>query len=303
MSERQAAPRPVRHLPPPTTVGEWLHTLRFTIARRFVQIAVIILFVGTARWGWTLAGRPLLAGNLSASELLSAIPLADPFAALQIAATRHWPPSEILLGAAIVLVTYALLGGRVFCAWVCPLDVVTDAANWLRARLGVRDLFHLSYRVRYWVLALALVLSAVAGVAAFEWVSPIGILHRELIFGIGVGLVAVGGVFVFDLFVLRHGWCGHLCPLGAFWSLVGRAGQVKVRFDATSCTHCGDCVKACPEPWVLNLSEAARNGLIAAGECTACGRCVAVCPEESLAFDLRARIRPSPDAAAPVQTR
>lgn len=303
MNDRPAALRPVRHRPPPTTLGARLHAWRFTIARRAVQVAVLVLFVGTARWGWKLFGQPVLAGNLSASELLGVIPLADPFAALQIVLTRHWPATEVVLGAAIVLAAYALLGGRVFCAWVCPLDVVTDAANWLRTRLGIRDLFHLSYRARYWVLALALVLSGVAGVAAFEWVSPIGILHRELIFGIGVGLIAVAGVFVFDLLVLRRGWCGHLCPLGAFWSLVGRTGQVKVRFDASTCTHCGDCVKACPEPWVLNLTDAARAGMIAGGECTSCGRCVAVCPEESLAFDLRARIRPVPDAAARVQTR
>jgi ferredoxin-type protein NapH len=263
-----------------------------------VQLGVLALFVGTTAWGWKLGGRPLLAGDLSASELVGLVPMADPFAVLQMLAAGRWPAGEILAGAAIVLGLYAVLGGRVFCAWVCPLNVVTDAAHVVRARLGVRDLLHVGHRFRYWMLALALALSAAAGVAAFEWVSPIGILHRELIYGIGSGFVAVAGVFAFDLLVLRHGWCGHVCPLGAFWSLVGRVGQVKVRFDASTCTRCGDCVKACPEPWVLNLADATRRGMIAGGECTSCGRCVAVCPERSLAFDLRARIRPATAAAA-----
>jgi ferredoxin-type protein NapH len=302
VNDGQGVARPIRHFQPPTTLAGRLHALRFAIARRVLQVAVLVMFVGTARWGWKVVGRPLLAGDLSASELLGTIPMADPFAVLQIVLTRHWPATEVLVGATLVLAFYALAGGRVFCAWVCPLNIVTDTANWLRARAGIRDLFHLSHRVRYWVLAVALVLSAAAGVAAFEWVSPIGILHRELIFGIGVGLIAVAGVFVFDLLVLRHGWCGHLCPLGAFWSLVGRVGQVRVSFDAASCTRCGDCAKVCPEPWVLNLNDAARSGMIAGGECTDCGRCVAVCPEQSLAFDLRARIRPRPAAAAPVQS-
>ena len=48
---------------------------------------------------------------------------------------------------------------------------------------------------------LALLLSALTGVAAFEWISPISMLHRELIFGIGLGLTAVLGVFLFDLFI------------------------------------------------------------------------------------------------------
>jgi ferredoxin-type protein NapH len=291
-------PRTVRHLEPPSTLRGHAHALRFTLARRLVQLGVLLMFVGTLHWGWSIAGRPLLAGNLSASELFRAIPLADPFALLQTAVAGQAPAATALVGAGIVLAFYALVGGRAFCSWVCPMNVVTDAAAALRNRLRIADLFQLPRRTRYWVLVLALVLSVVSGVAAFEWVSPVAILHRELVFGIGIGFVAVAGVFLFDLLVLRHGWCGHLCPLGAFWALVGRAAQVRVRFDAASCTRCGDCVKACPEPAVLNFPAAERHGMIAAGECTNCGRCIAACPERSLLFDLRARARGRPAADA-----
>ena len=289
--------RVVRHFAAPTTFAGRLHAARFTLARRAVQVGVLLCLYGTLHWGWAVAGRPLLAGTLSASTLLGAIPLADPFAALQILASGHLPALEVLTGAAIVLVAYLLLGGRVFCAWVCPMNVVTDTASSLRGRLGVRDLFHLTPRARYWVLVLALALSVTTGVAAFEWVSPIGILHRELVYGIGLGFVAVAGVFVFDLLVLRHGWCGHLCPLGAFWAIAGRVGQVRVAFDDASCTRCGDCVQVCPEPAVLNFTAARERGMIAGGECTNCGRCVAVCPEGSLEFAWRSRI-PTPVAGA-----
>jgi ferredoxin-type protein NapH len=297
--EAAGAARGVRHFVAPTTFAGRLHAARFTLMRRAVQFGVLLCLYGTLHWGWTVVGRPLLAGTLSASNFLGAIPLADPFAALQILASGHVPALEVVLGASIVLAVYLVLGGRVFCAWVCPMNVVTDAASSLRERLGVRDLFHLTPRARYWVLALALALSVTTGVAAFEWVSPIGILHRELVYGIGLGFVAVAGVFVFDLLVLRHGWCGHLCPLGAFWALGGRVGQVRVAFDDASCTHCGDCVKVCPEPAVLNFTAARERGMIAAGECTNCGRCVAVCPEGSLDFAWRSRIaRPATSATA-----
>jgi ferredoxin-type protein NapH len=112
-------------------------------------------------------------------------------------------------------------------------------------------------------------------------------LHRELIYGIGLGWTAVLGVFLFDLFILRNGWCGHLCPLGAFYALVGKLALIRVRFDTPTCTHCGECAKICPEPQVLNLKEAAAAGMIASGECTNCGRCITVCPEGTLQFDLR----------------
>ena len=210
---------------------------------------------------------------------------------LRTSHARRLLSTEVLIGAAVVLLFYGLLGGRVWCSWVCPINMVTDLAGWLRGRLGIKDMFRLSRNIRYTVLALALILSAITGVAAFEWVSPISMFHRELIFGLGAGWTAILGVFVFDLLILRHGWCGHLCPLGAFYGLIGKVAPVRIRFDTPTCTHCGECARVCPEPQVLNLKKAASAGLIGSGECTNCGRCISVCPEDTLSFHWRTRIK------------
>lgn len=274
------------------TLGERILGWRYLVLRRFVQIGVLLLFFGSAHWGWTVSGKtPVLTGNLSASALVGLIPMADPFAVLQILLTGHVLEAEVLLGAILVLAFYALVGGRVFCSWVCPVNMVTDLAGWLRQHLPVAPLFSLSRNVRYVVLATALVLSAIAGMAAFEWVSPIGMTHRGLIYGMGLGYLALIAIFLFDLLMLKNGWCGHLCPLGAFWALVGRFSLIRVRFDASSCTHCGECARVCPEPQVLNLKRLGRTGYVASGECSNCGRCSALCPEDSLRFDLRPLIR------------
>ncbi len=283
--------RPVRPFVMPKRFTGKLWVWRYTILRRITEIGVLLLFFGTVHWGWTLFGQRILVGNLSASTLLDTVPLADPFATLQILFTGHVLQPEVLLGAAIVLVFYALLGGRVWCAWVCPVALVTDLSSWLRRRFGISPGVSISRSVRYWALGVALVLSTLTGVAAFEWVSPISMFHRELLFGAGLGWMAVAGIFVFDLFVVRDGWCGHLCPLGAFYGVVGEVALLRIRFDAPTCTHCGECAKVCPEPHVLNLKKAAEAGMIRSGECTNCGRCVVVCPEDTLSFDLRFLIR------------
>jgi ferredoxin-type protein NapH len=291
-----ATGKPMRRFEMPASLGGKLWVWRYIVLRRLSQATVLLLFFGTVHWGWQIGGRPLLNGTLSSSELLGLIPMADPFAVIQILLTQvpsfwHHVAIELLLGAAVVLLFYGVIGGRVFCSWVCPINMVTDLAAWLRDRLGVPDAFHLNRRLRYGFLALALGLSALTGLAAFEWLSPIGIFYRELIYGFGLGWMAVLGLFTFDLVGVRHGWCGHLCPLGAFYALLGRTAQLRIRYDADGCTRCGECTRVCPEPQVLNLKSAATHGMVVSGECTNCGRCTPICPEQVLSFAWRPSIR------------
>jgi len=198
---------------------------------------------------------------------------------------------EVLIGAVIVTVIYLLLGARVWCSWVCPINMVTDLAGWLRKRLQIKDTFKLRRKLRYVILGLSLIVSFLIGVAAFEWISPISIFHRELLFGIGTGWVAILAIFLFDLFVLKHGWCGHLCPLGAFYSVLGKVtAPLRISFDTPTCTHCVECVRVCPEPQVLDFKLAGELSMISSSECTNCGRCITVCPEDTLKFNFHRKI-------------
>jgi ferredoxin-type protein NapH len=283
--------RSVRFYTPPATLAGKLWSWRFLILRRVSQIGILLVFYGTVHWGWQGAGKPLLTGNLSASEVLGLIPMADGYAVLQQLLTGHMLQQEVLIGAGITIAFYTLLGGRLFCSWVCPVNIVTDFAGWLRNKLAIPDPVRFPRSIRYGVLALSLVLSGILGLAAFEWLSPISMLHREIIYGVGFGVAGAAGIFLFDLLVKRHGWCGHVCPLGAFYALLGKAAQVRIRFDKNTCTHCGECHRVCPEPKVLDLKDATRNGLVVAGECTNCFRCVPICPEHSLSIDLRPLIK------------
>jgi hypothetical protein len=136
-----------------------------------------------------LAGVWIVKGNLSFSYTLGVLPLTDPYVLLQSLLTRHLPETRAFVGAAIVLAFYLLLGGRVFCAWVCPVNMVTDAAAWLRGRLGIKGGAHVSRKTRYWILAMTLVLAAATGTLAWELVNPVSMLHRGLIFGLGAAWV------------------------------------------------------------------------------------------------------------------
>ncbi|GHV59731.1 quinol dehydrogenase [Campylobacterota bacterium] len=261
-----------------------LYKIRFLLLRRFVQIGTLALFaLGN------YAGLKVLQGNLSSSRLLDTVPLSDPFAALQLLFAGGVIVADYLIGALIVLAVYAAIGGRAFCAFVCPINMITDFAAFLRRKLGI-DLsvqrLVCPRKTRYAALVIALALSALLGVGAFEMISPIGLVARSVIFGAGVGIAAAIAVFLFDLFALKNGFCGHLCPLGGFYALVGRFGVLRVKFAQNRCTHCLACKQICPEKQVLNVIDSDADSAVSSGECTRCGRCIEACEGGALGFGI-----------------
>ncbi|MEK6743179.1 MAG: quinol dehydrogenase ferredoxin subunit NapH [Nitrospirota bacterium] len=255
---------------------------RYRILRRLVQAGALSLFFAGNAWGWKV-----LQGSLSSSLLFGIVPLADPFALLQVFATGTMVAAKALLGGGIVLLFFAAIAGRAFCGWICPVNIVTDLADTVSTAVGEGNRsLRLSRNARYWVLGLSLVLSAWLGIAAFEWISPIGALHRGVVFGMGMGWTSVAAVFLFDVFVVRNGFCGHLCPLGAFYSLAGGWSWMRVVHSKEQCTSCMRCIESCPEPQVLPM-VGKRDGPVTSGECTNCGRCIEVCPDDAMRFGLR----------------
>ncbi|QOY54137.1 quinol dehydrogenase ferredoxin subunit NapH [Candidatus Sulfurimonas marisnigri] len=257
---------------------------RYLFFRRFTQLSILVLYFLANAWGWSV-----LKGNLSSSLLLNTVPLSDPYAALQMLAAGAVLSADLLLGAFIVTIFYLLIGGRVFCSWVCPVNIVTDAAALLRRKLGVDAISRrqpASRNMRYWVLVLSLIISAIMGITAFEFISPISMLHRGIVFGLGFGWAAMLIIFLFDLFVLKNGWCGHVCPLGGFYSLLGNFSLIRVSHSEENCTLCMKCKTVCPEHQVLHM--VGKESLpVLSGECTNCARCIEVCDDDALNFSIR----------------
>jgi len=269
----------------------WWGANQWLLLRRAVQLSILALFLLGP-----LAGVWIVKGNLSYSRTLGVLPLTDPYVLLQSLVTGHVPETLAFTGAAIVLAFYWLVGGRVYCAWVCPVNIVTDSAGWLRRRLGIKGSVHLAREARYWVLAMTLAGSAATGVVFWELINPVSMLHRGLIFGMGAAWTIVLAVFLFDVFVMSRGWCGRLCPVGAFYSLLGKYSLLRVSAPArAACNDCMDCFEVCPEPQVIRpaLKGAARDGIagtgpvILAAACTNCGRCIDVCSKDVFRFASR----------------
>jgi ferredoxin-type protein NapH len=249
------------------------------------QIGLLVLYFGANAWGWNI-----LMGNLSSSLLFGMIPMSDPFAALQMLAAGAVLAGDLLIGVGVITLFYLLIGGRAFCSWVCPINMVTDAAAMVRRVTGMNRVQGVkqpaSRNMRYWILALSLIISFIMGITAFEFISPISMVHRGIVFGLGFGWAAMLIIFLFDLFVLKNGWCGHICPLGGFYSLLGKFSLIRVQHSEENCTLCMKCKDVCPEKQVLHMIG--KESLpVLSGECTNCARCIEVCDDDALEFSIR----------------
>jgi ferredoxin-type protein NapH len=276
----------------------WLVAHRWLLARRAAQLGFLLLFA-TGPW----LGLWITKGTLASSLTLDVLPLTDPLIALQGLVAGHVPETSALIGAAIVLGAYLTVGGRTYCSWVCPVNPVTDLAAWTRRRLGIEKSWKLRPEARLYILAAQLVASAVTGTIAWEIVNPITTLHRGLLFGVTLGLLPVLAIFLVDVFVARDAWCGHLCPVGAFYGLINRTALLRVSAAGRiRCDDCMDCYAVCPEMHVISPAlKGDRTGagpLILAADCTACGRCIDVCPERVFRFTHRFDPRLVPVLAA-----
>ena len=170
---------------------------RFLIARRFTQLSILALYILA-----NVYGINILMGNLSSSLVLQTVPLSDPFAVLQMIFAGAIISFDIALGALIISIFYFILGGRAFCSWVCPVNIITDSANYLRRVLKfdeVQKKQPATRNLRYWLILISFIISYFMGVAAFELISPVSMVHRGLIFGLGFGLATMIVIFLFDL--------------------------------------------------------------------------------------------------------
>ena len=223
--------------------------MKYLILRRISQILILGLFFASNYYG-----VKILQGNLSSSLLFGVVPLSDPFAVLQLYLASFSIASGALVGAAIVFAFYAIVAPRAFCGWVCPVNIITETARWVRVKLGYdkdKKFVNFTRSARYYVLGFTLFISLVTSAPAFEGVSFIGIIQRGVIYGGTLWLFVAFGVFAVDAFIGDRLVCSKLCPLGAFYAIAGKFALIRVKHDAASCTNCMKCKLICPENQVL----------------------------------------------------
>ena len=255
---------------------------------RWTSIILInLMFVVSFSWD-----VQLVEGAMTASRFLG-FHMADPTSAIMVTLAYKDLMLNLVIGMVTVAILWWFFGGRAFCSWACPYHLLAEWAEeihvFLANRGWVKDHpFHRGLRVVLWVVFM--VLTFLIGLTVYEYVNPIGIVSRALIYGPTVALVWVIFLLGFEIFFTRRAWCRYICPMGLTYGVIGTAAPVQIKYDLSKCVHEGECRAVCLVPHVLEITKmgyAQDTTEYIAPDCTRCGLCIDACPQGALSYTFR----------------
>ena len=208
----------------------------------------------------------------------------------------HHPAATVTV---LVLSLSALLLGRAFCAWFCPLGLVGEWLHGLRSRwiagewtpprwldAVLRGQKFLVLGFLLFIILLAVPAAALPGYLASPYHQAADMKMGAFFFNLTlISGLCLGWVLLLTA-SFRQGFCRYLCPYGAWLALLGLLTPWRIRRDPARCLRsaghdCDKCSRACPSRIRVHQLIAVQSL-----ECTSCLSCVAACPRRADALHL-----------------
>ncbi|MCF6461607.1 4Fe-4S binding protein [Clostridium sp. Cult3] len=199
----------------------------------------------------------------------------------------RWTGISKSIALTIGIMVTALLMGRFFCGFICPIGAFQDFFKYLGTKLGIKERKlprgerFKPETIKYFVLITVLVLSILGLGNLITPYSP-WLAYLNLFMGINlqIGSIVLLFIAVSSIFYKRI-FCRILCPLGAFQSLLSAIGLSKINSNE-KCNRCTYCLNNCP----VDIGKPDEGEI--SPECIRCMECVeGTCIKDTKGYSLK----------------
>ena len=167
----------------------------------------------------------------------------------------------------------ALLFGRVYCGYVCPMNTLMIPAEWLSKKLNIQ-----TDDPPKWLRSGKFAWFALVGSVAAMLLAK-RILHKN----IPILLIWLVASILMTLRYKPAVFHNLICPFGAIQKVFGRAAKFSKRVKKESCIGCKLCENVCPSE-AIEVKSIEKKAEIETSICLQCSNCQQVCPKDAIHY-------------------
>lgn len=167
----------------------------------------------------------------------------------------------------------ALLFGRIYCGYACPMNTLMIPTEWLSKKLKLQK-----NQAPKWLLS-----------GKFAWIAMIGsvivmLLGKRLLHkNIPILLIWLALSILITLRYKPAVFHNLICPFGALQKVFGRFAIFSEKVSKEGCIGCKLCEKVCPSD-AIAVKAADKKAEIETSRCLQCTSCQQVCPKEVIHY-------------------
>lgn len=167
----------------------------------------------------------------------------------------------------------ALIFGRVYCGYICPMNTLMIPAEWLSKKLKLQTTSTPKWLKNGYFSWITLVISVAVVLLSKR------ILHIDLPVLPFLLIISV-------LVTLRYKpevFHNLICPFGALQRIFGRFSRLSETVDKGACVGCKLCEKVCPSNAIVVFEED-KKAVINTSLCHQCTNCRQICPKGAIHY-------------------